>query len=61
MISTGCGYVVRDSLKGQLISKCPFGVLKFSKKPTIFFPGFLPYPLKKRSHWADIDIGENQN
>jgi hypothetical protein len=25
--------------KGQLISKCPFGVFK---KPTKFFPGFLP-------------------
>ena len=28
--------------KGQLISKCPFGVFKSSKKPTIFFAGFLP-------------------
>ena len=28
--------------KGQLISKCPFGVFKSSKKPTKFFPGFLP-------------------
>ena len=33
--------------KGQLISKCPFGVFKSSKKPTKFFPGFLPWPLKR--------------
>ena len=33
--------------KGQLISKCPFGVFKSSKKPTKFFPGFLPLPLKR--------------
>ena len=30
------------SSKGQLISKCPFGVIKSPKKPTKFFPGFLP-------------------
>ena len=28
--------------KGQLISKCPFGVIVWTKIPTIFFPGFLP-------------------
>ena len=28
--------------KGQLISKCPFGVFKSPKKPTKIFPGFLP-------------------
>jgi hypothetical protein len=28
--------------KGQLISKCPFGVKTSSKKPTKIFPGFLP-------------------
>jgi hypothetical protein len=28
--------------KGQLISKCPFGVKTSSKKQTEFFPGFLP-------------------
>ena len=28
-------------IKGQLISKCPFGLFKSSKKPTKFFPGFL--------------------
>ena len=33
--------------KGQLISKCPFGVFKSPKKPTIFVPGFLPQPLKR--------------
>ena len=32
--------------KGQLISKCPFGVKTSSKKPTKFFPGFLPWTLK---------------
>ena len=35
-------YIV-TSTKGQLILKCPFGsVFKSSKKPTKFFPGFLP-------------------
>ena len=29
-------------IKGQLISKCPSGVKISSKKPAIFFPGFLP-------------------
>ena len=33
--------------KGQLISKCPFVAFKSPKKPTIFFPGFLPQPLKR--------------
>ena len=33
--------------KGQLISKCPFGVFKFLKQLMTFFPGFLPYPLKR--------------
>ena len=28
--------------KGQLVSKCPFGVFKSLKKPTKFVPGFLP-------------------
>ena len=28
--------------KGQLISKCPFGAFKSSKKPTKKNPGFLP-------------------
>ena len=32
----------RIILKGQLISKCSFGVKTSSKKPTKFFPGFLP-------------------
>ena len=27
--------------KGQLISKCPFGVFNSPKKPTKFFPEFL--------------------
>ena len=34
--------------KGQLISKCPFGVFKSQKKKNReFFQGFLPQPLKK--------------
>ena len=40
-------------LKGQLISKCPFGVLKSSKKPTKFFPGLVS---KKRSNQKNKDI-----
>ena len=28
--------------KGQLISKCPFGVIVWTKIPTKIFPGFLP-------------------
>ena len=31
-----------EAVKGQLISKCLFGVFKSSKKPMNFFPGFLP-------------------
>ena len=27
---------------GQLMSKCPFGLFKSPKKPTKYFPGFLP-------------------
>ena len=30
------------TVKGQLISKCPFGVIVWTKIPTKFFPGFLP-------------------
>ena len=34
--------------KGQLISKCPFGVIKSPpQKPTKFLSGFLPYSLKR--------------
>jgi hypothetical protein len=29
-------------VKGQLISKCLFGVIIWTKKPAKFFPGFLP-------------------
>ena len=28
--------------KGNLISKCPFGVIVWTKIPRKFFPGFLP-------------------
>ena len=31
-----------DLGKGQLISKCLFGVIIWTKKPTKFSPGFLP-------------------
>ena len=34
--------VLKFSAKGQLILKCPYGVFKSSKNPTIFFPEFLP-------------------
>ena len=34
-------------LKGQLISKCPFGVFKSTKKPTKILQGFLSQPLKR--------------
>ena len=33
--------------KGHLISKCPFGVIVWTKIPTKFFPGFLSKPLKR--------------
>ena len=33
--------------KGQLISKCPFGLVVWTKITTKFFPGFLPLPLKR--------------
>ena len=29
-------------IKGQLISKCPFGVIVWTKIPTNVFPRFLP-------------------
>ena len=32
----------RELTKGQLISKCPFGVIVWAKIPTKFFPRFLP-------------------
>ena len=35
-------YSVFHLTKGHLISKCPFGVFKSSKKTMKFFPGFLP-------------------
>ena len=33
--------------KGQLISKCPFDIMIWTKLSTKNSPGFLPYPLKK--------------
>ena len=32
----------KSPIKGLLISKCPFGVIVWTKIPTKFFPGFLP-------------------
>ena len=34
-------------LKGQLTSKCPFGVIVWTKIPTKKFPRFLPKPLRR--------------
>ena len=34
-------------IKGQSISKCPFGVIVSTKKTTKNFEGFLPQPLKR--------------
>ena len=31
-----------ETVTAQLISKCLFGVIDWTKKPTKFFPGFLP-------------------
>ena len=36
------GDLISISTKGQLISKCLFGVIVWTKKTTNFFPGFLP-------------------
>ena len=40
-----CLQRVQHLKKGQLFSKCPFGVFRSPKKPTKFFPGFLPQTL----------------
>jgi hypothetical protein len=37
-------------VKGQLISKCPFGVFKSLKKPTNFFLRISALAFKKRSN-----------
>ena len=39
---TGFAEVVENIGKGHLISKCLFGVIVWTKKPTKYFPGFLP-------------------
>ena len=36
------GKLILKTAKGQLISKCPFGVIVWTKIPTKYFPGFLP-------------------
>ena len=41
VFGTYCGMYLKLH-KGQIILKCPFGVFKSFKKPTKFFPGFLP-------------------
>jgi hypothetical protein len=35
-------FAKKQLTKDQLISKCPFGVIVWTKIPTKFFPGFLP-------------------
>ena len=35
------------SSKGQLILKCLFGAIVWTKIPSNFYPGFLPQPLKR--------------
>ena len=40
----------KNTPQGQLISKCPFGVFKSSKKPRKFFPKISALALKKRSN-----------
>ena len=40
-------YYVFAIHKGQLISKCSFGVIVWTKIQTKKFPEFLPYPLKR--------------
>ena len=39
-----------EPIRGQEISKCPFGAKSSSKKSTKNFPGFLPFPRK----WGHI-------
>ena len=55
LISKQMGYekIALLNLKGQLILKCPFGVFKSSKKPTIFFPTFLPSK-KRLNHKSSV-------
>ena len=38
-------FFVHIPTKGQLNSKCPFGIIVWTKIPTKFFPGYLPEPL----------------
>ena len=38
---------VCGTTKGQLISKFLFDAIVWTKKPKKFFPGFLPWPLKR--------------
>ena len=35
-------FIISGHSKGQLISKCLYGVIVWTKKTTNFFPGFLP-------------------
>ena len=37
-----CPMTILRASTGQLISKCLFGVIVWTKIPTNFFPGFLP-------------------
>jgi hypothetical protein len=35
-------FKIESYIKGQLISKCPFGVFKYTKKSMKFLQGLLP-------------------
>ena len=41
-LKTHAQWLSEGTGKGQLISKCPFGVTKSTKKPKKFLQGFLP-------------------
>ena len=45
---------IEEYAKGQLISKCPFGVFKSAKKTTKFFKDFCPSLLK------DVELKKNK-
>ena len=49
LVGQKAGYYVQyeAKVKGQLIPKCPFGVFKSTKKPTIFRKNFCPSLLRK--------------
>ena len=48
-------------VEGQLISKCPFGVIVWTKIPTKFFPGFLSKPLKRYQIKKIVQESQSKN